>query len=79
MIDRCLLWAGAKTLAKDRGFEMGQWCPVEQTCIGTRRIYLAKDKLQPIQIDKFYAKLEAHETKRRLAALRQELHGTRLP
>ena len=73
MKDHCVLWERTRDLAKDHGLEMTSLCPMDATCEGSHCVMIEPIKTTANQLDKFYANLEAHQTKKKLADLREEL------
>ena len=73
MKDSCVLWQRAKDVAEVRGLEMSRQCPMESICEGTRCTMISPIKLTAESGDKFYIKLQKHEDKVKLNALREEL------
>ena len=73
MKDSCVLWQRAKDVAEVRGLEMSRQCPMAQVCIGERCTMMTPIKLTAENKDKFYIKLQKHEDKVKLNALREEL------
>lgn len=66
-MERCLLWTKTKDIAKDRGFEMSNQCPMDSVCNGERCIYISPESTpENNQLKKFYDKLKAHQTKMKL-------------
>lgn len=73
MKDSCVLWQRTRGLASDHGLEMSAKCPMEEVCIGERCTMMTPIKLTAENKDKFYIKLQKHEDKVKLNALREEL------
>jgi hypothetical protein len=69
----CLLWEKTKTLAADNGLEMSAYCPLHNMCLGERCPMIEPIQKTADNLQKFYEKLEKHQTLKKLADLREEL------
>ena len=69
----CVLWDSTRDLASDHGFDMSLKCPMDNVCDGSRCSMIDPIKKTADNVEKFYDRLEAHQTKVKLQKLREEL------
>jgi len=57
-MEPCLLWEQTKDLAKDRGFEMSDKCPMDTVCTGEKCVYLADEETDEDKLTKLREELK---------------------